>query len=42
MERRINKRIELYVTDFKDNIRKKAETLVLVNDLKLSHLVQYV
>jgi len=42
MERRINKRIELYVTDFKDDIRKKAETLGLVNDLNLSNLVQYV
>jgi hypothetical protein len=42
MERRINKRIESYVTNFKDDIRKKAETLGLVNDLNLSHLVQYV
>ena len=36
MERRINKRIESYITDFKDDIRKKAETLGLVNDLNLS------
>ena len=42
MERRINKRIENYVTNFKDEIRKKAETLGLVNDLNLSQLVQYV
>ena len=42
MERRINKRIESYITDFKDDIRKKAETLGLVNDLNLSNLVQYV
>jgi hypothetical protein len=42
MERRINKRIENYVTNFKDDIRKKAETLGLVNDLNLSQLVQYV
>ena len=42
MERRINKRIESYVTNFKDDIRKKAETLGLVNDLNLSNLVQYV
>jgi hypothetical protein len=42
MERRINKRIENYVTNFKDDIRKKAETLGLVNDLKLSQIVQYV
>jgi hypothetical protein len=42
MERRINKRIEEYITNFKDDIRKKAETLGLVNDLHLSHLVQYV
>jgi len=42
MERRINKRIENYVTNFKDDIRKKAETLGLVNELNLSQLVQYV
>ena len=42
MERRINKRIESYITDFKDDIRRKAETLGLVNDLNLSNLVQYV
>jgi len=42
MERRINKRIENYVTNFKDDIRKKAETLGLVNDLNLSQIVQYV
>jgi hypothetical protein len=42
MERRINKRVEGYITNFKDDIRRKAETLGLVNDLNLSQLVQYV
>ncbi len=42
MERRINKRIDTYITDFKDDIRAKAETLGLVNDLNMSQLVQYV
>lgn len=42
MERRINKRIDTYITDLKDDIRAKAETLGLVNDLNMSQLVQYV
>jgi hypothetical protein len=42
MERRINKLVDDYITEFKDNIQAKAETLGLVNDLKLSQLVQYI
>ena len=42
MERRINKKIELYITDLKDSVRAKAEQLGLANDPNLSQLVQYV
>ena len=42
MERRINKKIELYITDLKDSVRAKAEQLGLANDSNLSQLVQYV
>jgi hypothetical protein len=42
MERRINKKIESYITDLKDSVRAKAEQLGLANDPNLSQLVQYV
>jgi hypothetical protein len=42
MERRINKKIESYITDLKDSVRSKAEQLGLANDPNLSQLVQYV
>ncbi len=42
MERRINKKIESYITDLKDSVRAKAEQLGLANDSNLSQLVQYV
>jgi hypothetical protein len=42
MERRINKKIESYITDLKDCVRAKAEQLGLANDSNLSQLVQYV
>jgi hypothetical protein len=42
MERRINKKIESYITDLKDSVRAKAEQLGLANDFNLSQLVQYV
>jgi hypothetical protein len=42
MERRINKKIESYITDFKNNIKSKAEQLGMVNDPNLSQLVMYV
>jgi hypothetical protein len=42
MERRINKKIEAYITDLKDSVRSKAEQLGLNNDPNLSQLVQYV
>lgn len=46
MERRLNKKIETYVTTFKDNIREKAVSLGLLhNDDKYSNLnklMQYI
>jgi hypothetical protein len=42
MERRLNKKIETYVTTFKDNIREKALNLGLLHDDKSNQLIQYV
>jgi hypothetical protein len=42
MERRINKKIESYITDLKDSVRSKAEQLGLATDPNLSQLVQYI
>jgi hypothetical protein len=42
MERRINKKIESYITDFKNNIKSKAEQLGMATDPLLSQLVMYV
>ena len=42
MERRINKKIENYISEFKDNIREKASNLGLTTDSNLSQLVQYI
>jgi hypothetical protein len=42
MERRINKKIDAWITDFKDNIRNKATSLDLQNDINLTSLVQYI
>ena len=42
MERRINKKIESYITDLKDSVRAKADQLGLATDPKLSQLVQYI
>lgn len=42
MERRLNKKIETYVTSFKDNIREKALNLGLLHDDKSNQLIQYV
>lgn len=42
MERRINKKLESYISDFKDNIKLKAEELALTNDPQLRHLLQYI
>jgi hypothetical protein len=42
MEKRINKKIETYILDFKDKIKQKATDMGLANDTKLSQLVQYI
>jgi len=42
MERRINKKIEAYVTGFKEDVLHKAELLGLSNDPNLAALVKYV
>ena len=42
MERRINKKIEAYVTSFKEDVLYKAEQLGLSSDHNLAALVKYV
>jgi len=42
MERRINKRIENYISEFKDNIKSRAEELGLTGDLPSRQLLQYI
>jgi len=42
MERRINKKISEYVTEFKDDIKTKALQLGLANDNNMCQLVQYI
>ena len=42
MDKRINKKIEQWVSEFKDDIKDKATELGLTNDNNLSKLVQYI
>ena len=42
MEKRINKRIETYISEFKDNVKDKATELGLTTDTILTQLVQYI
>jgi hypothetical protein len=42
MERRLNKKVETYISTFKDSIREKATQLGLNNDLKSTQLLQYI
>ena len=42
MERRINKKLESYITELKDSVRAKADQLGLATDPNLSQLVQYI
>jgi hypothetical protein len=42
MERRLNKKLETYITSFKDNIREKATQLGLSSDVKSTQLLQYI
>jgi len=42
MEKRLNKKLESYITSFKDNIREKATNLGLNNDVTSTQLLQYI
>lgn len=42
MEKRLNKKLETYITTFKDNIREEAGKLGLCSDLKSTQLLQYI
>lgn len=42
MERRINKKIENYISEFKEDIKQKATELGLTTDTNLSQIVQYI
>ena len=42
MERRINKKIDNYISDFKEKVKEKASEMGLSTDPKLSQLVQYI
>ena len=42
MEKRLNKKVETYISLFKDNIRDKATHLGLNNDTKSTQLLQFI
>ena len=42
MERRLNKKIETYITSFKDNIREKTSQMGMTKDEKTNQLLQYI
>ena len=42
MEKRLNKKTEQYITNFKDNIRDKAQQMGFSKDDKMNQLLQYV
>jgi hypothetical protein len=42
MDKRINKKIEAYISELKENVRDKATTLGLTNDANVAHIVQYI
>jgi len=42
MEKRLNKKVEEYITEFKDNIREKASQLGLTQDQTVIQLLQYI
>lgn len=42
MERRINKKLENYISDFKEHIKQKADELGLMNEAASCHLIQYI
>jgi hypothetical protein len=42
MERRLNKKVEGYITSFKDNIKEKTGQLGLSKNEQINHLIQYI
>jgi len=42
MEKRLNKKVETYITTFKDNVLEKATQLGLNTDIKSTQLLQYI
>ena len=42
MERRLNNKLETYITTFKDSIREKATQLGLSSDVKSTQLLQFI
>lgn len=42
MERRINKQIETYISEFKENVKNKATEFGASNDTNLNKMVQYI
>jgi hypothetical protein len=42
MEKRLNAKVECYIAEFKENIKKKTYQLELINDPKIDQLLQYI
>ena len=42
MERRLNKKLETYITTFKDNIKEKVTQLGSIKNEDMNHLLQYI
>ena len=42
MERRLNKKVELYITNFKDSIREKTTQMSIAKNEEVNQLLQYI
>jgi energy-converting hydrogenase Eha subunit F len=42
MERRLNKKVEAYITQFKDNIKEKAIQMGVINNDEVNQLLHYI
>jgi hypothetical protein len=42
MERRLNKKVESYITQFKDNIKEKAIQMGILNNEEVNQLIHYI
>ena len=42
MERRLNKKVETYITSFKDNIREKATQMGMTKNEQVNQLLKYI